>query len=102
MLPGPAESVLLRRTSAGLKLLQRARDEAHRFAIQYQRSRRVENLKVQWLDVPGVGETLRAKILTKYRSRADFLDAPPEDLEALLGAKRAAMVREAVLAGDVK
>ena len=102
VLPGPAESVLLRRTSAGLKLLQRARDEAHRFAIQYQRSRRVENLKVQWLDVPGVGETLRAKILTKYRSRADFLDAPPEDLEALLGAKRATMVREAVLAGDVK
>lgn len=98
VLPGPEESVLLRRSSPALKLLQRARDEAHRFAINYQRKRRVDDLQVAWLaGITGVGETLRAKILTKYRSRSDFLAAPPADLEELLGKKRAESIRAAVV-----
>jgi len=99
VLPGPQESLLLRRSSPALKLLQRARDEAHRFAIQYQRKRRVDDMQVAWLaGIAGVGDTLRAKILTKFRSRSDFLEAPLEDLEALLGKKRAGAVRDAVAA----
>lgn len=92
--PRPQESLLLRRNSAALKLLQRARDEAHRFAIQYQRKRRIENLQVTWLaDISGVGESLRARILAKYRTPQDFLAAPPSDLETLLGPKRAQKIR---------
>lgn len=103
VLPGPQESLLLRRSSPALKLLQRARDEAHRFAIQYQRKRRVDDMQVAWLaGITGVGATLRAKILTKYRSRADFLAAPREDLEELLGKKRAESIRAAIGKDELK
>ncbi len=94
--PDNRPSVVLRRTSPALKLLQNARDEAHRFAITYQRSKRKEDLKVQWLAVPGVGEMTRQKILSKYRSREDFLRAPLEDIEDLLGKVRGSQLRDKI------
>jgi excinuclease ABC subunit C len=76
--------------------LQNARDEAHRFAITYQRSKRKSSLEVKWLDVEGVGRETRIKILSKYRSAEDFLRAPLEDLEQLLGKIRSQKIRAAV------
>lgn len=94
--PGDKPSVILKRTNPALKLLQNARDEAHRFAITYQRSKRKSSLEVKWLDVEGVGQETRIKILSKYRSAEDFLRAPLEDLEQLLGKVRSQKIRAAV------
>lgn len=94
--PGDKPSVILKRTNPALKLLQNARDEAHRFAITYQRSKRKSSLEVKWLDVEGVGRETRIKILSKYRSAEDFLSAPLEDLEQLLGKVRSQKIRAAV------
>ncbi len=68
-LPGEDDPVVLPRTSEGLYLLQRVRDEAHRFAIQYQRSKRGKRLKVGPLDeVPGLGETRKQALVKHFGS----------------------------------
>ncbi|WP_435883679.1 excinuclease ABC subunit UvrC [Streptomyces albidoflavus] len=64
--PGQDDPVVLPRTSEGLYLLQRIRDEAHRFAITYQRAKRSKRIRTSPLDdVPGLGET-RKQALVKY------------------------------------
>ncbi|MFG2383046.1 excinuclease ABC subunit UvrC [Streptomyces avermitilis] len=65
-LPDDSDPVVLPRTSEGLYLLQRVRDEAHRFAITYQRTKRAKRFRASPLDdVPGLGET-RKQALIKY------------------------------------
>jgi len=88
--PGQAETLLLKRTSPALKLLQRARDEAHRFAITFQRSLRKAHIRVEWLaDIEGIGPTLQTKILQHWKTRANFLAAEIADIESVLGKARA-------------
>ena len=94
--PDDRKSIVLHRTSPALKLLQNARDEAHRFAITYQRSKRKKDLEVEWLKMPGVGHETRVKILSKYRSAEAFMAAPLEDIELLLGKVRGNNLREKV------
>ena len=94
--PDDRKSIVLHRTSPALKLLQNARDEAHRFAITYQRSKRKKDLEVEWLKMPGVGHETRVKILSKYRSAEAFMAAPIEDIEILLGKVRGNNLREQV------
>ncbi|MER6446967.1 excinuclease ABC subunit C [Streptomyces venezuelae] len=68
-LPGEDDPVVLPRTSEGLYLLQRVRDEAHRFAIQYQRNKRGKRLKSGPLDeVPGLGESRRQALVKHFGS----------------------------------
>lgn len=68
-LPGEDDPVVLPRSSEGLYLLQRVRDEAHRFAIQYQRNKRGKRLKAGPLDeVPGLGESRRLALLKHFGS----------------------------------
>ncbi|WP_405019650.1 excinuclease ABC subunit UvrC [Kitasatospora sp. NBC_00070] len=68
-LPGSSDPVVLPRSSEGLYLLQRVRDEAHRFAITYQRSKRAKRLTAGELDsVPGLGETRRQALLKHFGS----------------------------------
>ena len=63
-LPGDDSPVILPRTSEGLYLLQRIRDEAHRFAITYHRKKRSAGMTVSELDgVPGLGQARRATLL---------------------------------------
>ena len=65
-LPGQEDPVILPRTSEGLYLLQRVRDEAHRFAITHHRSRRSKSMIESILDdVPGLGE-VRSKAVRKH------------------------------------
>lgn len=65
-LPGEDDPVVLPRTSEGLYLLQRVRDEAHRFAISYQRGKRSKSMKAGPLDaVPGLGD-IRKRALIKH------------------------------------
>jgi excinuclease ABC subunit C len=68
-LPGVVDPVILPRTSEGLYLLQRVRDEAHRFAIAYHRQRRSKALVASELDaVAGLGPTRRQALLKKFGS----------------------------------
>lgn len=94
--PDDRESIVLHRTSPALKLLQNARDEAHRFAITYQRSKRKKDLEVEWLKIPGVGHETRIKILSLYKSPQAFMAAAPEDIEMQFGPVRGAKLREEI------
>ena len=68
-LPGEEDPVILARTSEGLYLLQRIRDEAHRFAITHHRSRRSKSMVESLLDdVPGLGEVRRKTLLKHFGS----------------------------------
>ena len=68
-LPDQEHPVILSRTSEGLYLLQRVRDEAHRFAITYHRAKRGKAATVSALDsVPGLGPARRAALLKKFGS----------------------------------
>jgi excinuclease ABC subunit C len=68
-LPDEDDPVVLPRTSEGLYLLQRVRDEAHRFAITYQRTKRAKRFKASPLDeVPGLGETRKQALIKHFGS----------------------------------
>nr|WP_078489803.1 excinuclease ABC subunit UvrC [Streptomyces sp. SPB78] len=67
--PGEEDPVVLPRSSEGLYLLQRVRDEAHRFAITYQRSKRAKRFRAGPLDeVPGLGQTRKQALLKHFGS----------------------------------
>jgi excinuclease ABC subunit C len=84
--PGSAEPVILPRTSEGLYLLQRVRDEAHRFAIAYHRSKRSRSMTRSALDdVPGVGPARRAQLLAHFGSLKRLRSASPDEIAALPG-----------------
>ncbi|MFD8599411.1 excinuclease ABC subunit UvrC [Kitasatospora sp. NPDC059646] len=80
-LPGQDDPVVLPRSSEGLYLLQRVRDEAHRFAITYQRSKRAKRLTAGELDsVPGLGETRRRALLKHFGSLKKLRAATVDEL----------------------
>ncbi|MGF1426955.1 excinuclease ABC subunit UvrC [Kitasatospora sp. LaBMicrA B282] len=88
-LPGEDDPVVLPRSSEGLYLLQRARDEAHRFAITYQRSKRAKRLTGGGLDaVPGLGETRRTALLKHFGSVKKLRAATVEEICAVPGIGR--------------
>ncbi|MGW6027560.1 excinuclease ABC subunit UvrC [Streptomyces sp. NPDC055099] len=67
--PGDDDPVILPRTSEGLYLLQRVRDEAHRFAITYQRAKRAKRFKAGPLDaVPGLGDARKQTLIKHFGS----------------------------------
>ncbi|MEV7189132.1 excinuclease ABC subunit UvrC [Kitasatospora sp. NPDC093102] len=80
-LPGEDDPVVLPRSSEGLYLLQRVRDEAHRFAISYQRNKRSKRLTAGELDsVPGLGETRRRALLKHFGSLKKLRAATVDEL----------------------
>ncbi len=84
-----AEPLRLARRSPSLKLLQRARDEAHRFAISYSRSRRAKRtITSELLTVPGVGPQRRRLLLERFGSVAGVRTATLEEIAALPGFSR--------------
>lgn len=88
-LPGEDDPVVLPRSSEGLYLLQRVRDEAHRFAISYQRSKRSKRLTAGELDsVPGLGETRRQALLKHFGSLKRLRAATVDELCAVPGIGR--------------
>jgi excinuclease ABC subunit C len=85
-LPGEDAPVILPRSSEGLYLLQRVRDEAHRFAITYHRAKRSKALAVSELDsVPGLGPARRATLLRHFGSVRRIAAATPAELASLPG-----------------
>ena len=84
--PGRPEPIMLRRDSAGLQLLQRVRDEAHRFAVGFHRQRRDAKARESIFDtLPGVGPVRRRALLRHFGSAERFLAASQEELEGVPG-----------------
>jgi excinuclease ABC subunit C len=85
-LPDSDFPVILPRTSQGLYLLQRIRDEAHRFAITFHRQKRGKAMTVSALDgVPGLGESKRKALLTHFGSLKSVKAATAAELTAAKG-----------------
>ncbi|MEQ1691484.1 MAG: helix-hairpin-helix domain-containing protein, partial [Gemmatimonas sp.] len=85
-LPGRSDSVRLPRRSPALRMLQQARDEAHRFAITFQRAKRsARTLTSELLNIPGVGPTKRRVLLHAFGSLQGVKAAAIDDIAALPG-----------------
>ncbi|TLH70140.1 excinuclease ABC subunit UvrC [Mycolicibacterium cosmeticum] len=84
--PYEADPVIFPRNSEGLYLLQRVRDEAHRFAITYHRSKRSKRMTASALDsVPGLGEHRRKALVTHFGSVSRLSAASIEEITAVRG-----------------
>jgi len=84
--PAEPDPVILPRNSEGLYLLQRVRDEAHRFAISYHRSKRSKRMTASALDtVPGLGEMRRKALVTHFGSLARIRQASIQEITAVPG-----------------
>ncbi|MCL3993479.1 excinuclease ABC subunit UvrC [Streptomyces lavenduligriseus] len=87
--PGEDDPVVLPRTSEGLYLLQRVRDEAHRFAITYQRTKRAKRFRAGPLDdVPGLGETRKQALIKHFGSVKKLRSATIEQIQEVPGIGR--------------
>jgi excinuclease ABC subunit C len=93
-LRGRDEPVALPRSSPVLQLVQRVRDEAHRFAIGYHRkARSARTLRSELDDIPGVGPTKRRVLLSRFGSVRGVRGASEQELAAAVGKATAARVR---------
>ncbi len=98
---GREEPLRLSRRSPGLRLLQQARDEAHRFAVTYNRKRRsMRTVTSELLKVPGIGPVKRRQLLKEFGSIQGVRDASEEAIAKLPGfnAERARKLLESLAA----
>src|SRR5581483_7788968 len=78
-----------------IKLLQRIRDESHRFAVSYHSVLKTKRQSSSHLDdIPGIGPATRKKLLRRFGSLRGITQAPEADLAAVVGKQRAAVVRK--------
>jgi excinuclease ABC subunit C len=104
-LPDQEDPVILPRSSEGLYLLQRVRDEAHRFAITHHRGRRSKTMVESLLDdVPGLGEVRRKTLLKHFGSLRKLRAATVDELAVVpgIGPRTAEAIKEAVSTGSGK
>ncbi len=97
--PGQEDPVILARSSEGLYLLQRIRDEAHRFAINHHRSRRSKTMVESMLDdVPGLGEVRRKTLLKHFGSLKKLREADVDAIAEVpgIGPRTAGSIKDAV------
>ena len=93
--PGRAEPIVLPHSSPVLQLVQRVRDEAHRFAIGFHRKVRAQRtLRSELDDIPGVGPAKRRKLLSRFGSLRGVRGASLADLATAVGAAMAARIRQ--------
>ena len=84
--PGDSIPLYINKKSESLKLIQHARNEAHRFAISFHRDQRSKNfLGTQLTNIPGIGKVTAEKLLKKFGSIQRVKDADPAEVEALIG-----------------
>ncbi len=94
-IPGSSDPIILPRSSEGLYLLQRIRDEAHRFAITFHRSRRSKVMLESVLDeIPQLGSVRRNALLERFGSVAAIRKASVEEIGATpgIGSKTASII----------
>lgn len=93
-LPGRSDPVRLPRRSPALRMLQQARDEAHRFAVTFQRQKRAaRTITSELLKVPGVGPSKRRALLTVFGSVQGVREATAEQIAAVPGFGLASALR---------
>src|SRR3954468_22822890 len=84
--PGRRQPIVLPHDTPALQLMQRVRDEAHRFAITHHRTRRDRSMKTSVLDeLPGIGPARKRTLLNHFGSPDAVLAASREQLEAVPG-----------------
>jgi len=84
--PGDSIPLYINKKSESLKLIQHARNEAHRFAISFHRDQRSKNfLGTQLTNIPGIGKVTAEKLLKKFGSIQRVKDADLAEVEALIG-----------------
>jgi len=92
-LPGKSEPEMIPKTSSGLKLLQQIRDEAHRFAITFHRSRRSKRIiKTELTDIKGIGSETAQKLLSKLGSVNAIKAATLEEVAEIVGRQKAELI----------
>lgn len=85
-LPGKGNPIMIPKTSSALKLMQRIRDEAHRFAITFHRDRRSKRtFRSELSDIPGIGDKLSKQLIKKFGSVKKVKEAQLEDIQAIVG-----------------
>ncbi len=102
-LPGEEDPVIMARSSEGLYLLQRIRDEAHRFAITHHRNRRSKSMVESLLDdVPGLGEVRRKTLLKHFGSLKKLREAEVDAIALVpgIGPRTATAIKDAVAKAD--
>ena len=88
--PGDSLPLYIDKRSESLKLIQRMRDEAHRFGITHHRSKRDKKISKSELEnAPGIGKTLSAKLLKAFGSFEKVKKASKDDLAGVIGVKKA-------------
>src|SRR5690606_35793084 len=93
-LPDDDFPIILPRNSEGLYLLQRIRDEAHRFALKHQQKQRQRTLKSSLADIPGIGKDRQERLLKHFGSVKDIQKATSKDIAQVpgIGAKLAEVI----------
>jgi excinuclease ABC subunit C len=98
--PDDPVPIYINKKSESLKLIQQARNEAHRFGITFHRNQRSKNfLTTELTEIPGIGEKISEKLLTHFGSVTRLKDASNEEVIALVG-KAAAKKVEKYFAGE--
>lgn len=99
--PGREQPVLLQPHPDALRLVQRVRDEAHRFAITYHRALRSKTvLRSQLDDIPGVGPRRRTQLLEHFGSLAGVKAASQDELSRVVGPRLAATIQQVLAATE--
>jgi excinuclease ABC subunit C len=94
-LPDQSEPASISKTSSGLKLLQKIRDEAHRFAITFHRNRRAKRtIKTELTDIKGIGASTAQKLLKELGSFSAIKNANHDKLISLVGRQKADLIKK--------
>ncbi len=95
--PGDTVPMYLDKNSITLKVIQHLRNEAHRFGINFHREKRSTKMNKSFLDeIPGIGEKTKSLLLKKFGSVKKIGEVTPEELEGLIGRKKAAILKAAL------
>jgi len=95
--PNESKSRDLKNSSEGSYLMQRLRDEAHRFAIEFNRKKRTKKALTSVLDkVPGIGQSLKKKLLKSFGSVDGIRNASDDNLKLCVGDKLAKVLRDSL------
>ena len=92
--PGDSVPLYIDKNSESLKLIQKLRDEAHRFGITHHRSKRNKEMSVSELDkIKGIGERTKLSLLREFKSVIGIKNATTEQLEHLIGKHKTAVIQ---------
>jgi excinuclease ABC subunit C len=93
--PGDSVPIYIDKTSETLKLIQKMRDEAHRFGITHHRDKRSKTMVDSELDhIPGIGDKTREMLLREFRSVEGIRKASDEELEKVIGKHKTAIIKQ--------